>query len=176
VSGIAVRLASPADAEAIAGVHIASWDWAYRGLIDDAYLDAFVANRAGRTERWQTILGAAGDDEQLWVAERDGVIVGFCGTRRSDDNDATAGTADVSALYLHPDAAGLGIGRALFAHAVGDLHSRGFGPLTLWVLRSNARGRRFYEAAGWRPDGAEKVEERPGASLDEVRYRAPDPN
>jgi ribosomal protein S18 acetylase RimI-like enzyme len=175
VTGVTLRRASAADAEAIADVHIASWGWAYRGLIDDAYLDVFVANRAARIERWQSILASAPPDDRLWVAERDGVIVGFCGTRRSGDDDATEGTADVSALYLHPAAAGLGIGRALFAHAVADLRARGFGPLTLWVLGTNIRGRRFYEAAGWRPDGAVKVEERPGASLDEVRYRAPEP-
>lgn len=67
---------------------------------------------------------------------------------------------------------GMGFGRVLFGRAVADLRMRGFAPLTLWVLRENERGRRFYEAAGWRPDGAAKVETRPAAEMREVRYRA----
>ena len=42
---------------------------------------------------------------------------------------------------------------------------------TLWVLRGNARARRFYEHSGWQPDGAGRVEQRFNATLDEVRYQ-----
>ena len=37
---ITVRSARPGDAEAIAQLHVASWRVAYRGIVDDAYLDA----------------------------------------------------------------------------------------------------------------------------------------
>ena len=41
----------------------------------------------------------------------------------------------------------------------------------LWVLRDNARARRFYEGHGWRADGTERV----AGGVVEVRYRrAPD--
>jgi RimJ/RimL family protein N-acetyltransferase len=43
--------------------------------------------------------------------------------------------------------------------------------VTLWVLDSNARARRFYEAAGFRPDGAVKVDDSHGFVLRELRYR-----
>ena len=42
---------------------------------------------------------------------------------------------------------------------------------TLWVLEDNPRARRFYERAGWHPDGARKAEERWGVRAPEVRYR-----
>ena len=38
------------------------------------------------------------------------------------------------------------------------------------MLQGNARARRFYERAGWRPDGALQEEELDGAVLREVRY------
>jgi hypothetical protein len=41
----------------------------------------------------------------------------------------------------------------------------------IWVIEANARGRRFYEAAGWRPDGARQAIDFDGAMVDEVRYR-----
>ncbi|WP_430787700.1 hypothetical protein [Actinoplanes sp. G11-F43] len=41
----------------------------------------------------------------------------------------------------------------------------------LWVLESNARARRFYEAAGWVPDGAVKVDSSRGFPMREVRCR-----
>jgi hypothetical protein len=39
------------------------------------------------------------------------------------------------------------------------------------VLDTNERTRRFYEAAGWRPDGETKVEPWGTFDLSEVRYR-----
>ena len=56
------------------------------------------------------------------------------------------------------------------------LTARGFTDAILWVLVGNQRARRFYEAAGWTCDGAEKSE-RVGAvggttaTIVETRYR-----
>ena len=44
--------------------------------------------------------------------------------------------------------------------------------MTLWVLRGNRRARDFYEASGFVPDGAAKIDTNAaGISYDEVRYR-----
>lgn len=47
------RVAHPADADAIAGLHAASWRENYRGILSDAFLDGEVeADRAAlRQER-----------------------------------------------------------------------------------------------------------------------------
>jgi len=47
-------------------------------------------------------------------------------------------------LFIHPDAFGLGIGRALFAEAIAAMPD-GF---TLFTRPGNSRARRFYEKAG----------------------------
>jgi GNAT superfamily N-acetyltransferase len=170
---VLVRPAAIDDAEAIANIHLDSWDATYRGLISDSYIDLLLSQRAERVERWRSNLAGQPPEHRTWVAEREGAVVGFCGTGPGADEEAARGTGEVHAIYLRPDVVGTGVGRALFGHCVVDLRARGFNPLTLWVLRENAHARRFYEAAGWRPDGAEKVEERPGDALHEVRYRAP---
>ena len=40
------------------------------------------------------------------------------------------------------------------------------------MLTANARARRFYELAGWRPDGAVKTQDRFGVEAEELRYRS----
>lgn len=169
-NALIIRSAMLEDAQAIADLHIRSWQWAYRGLIPDAYLDNLSATREQRIEQRRANLAALPAHHRWWIAEQLGNPVGFAMTGRSRDRDAVAGTAEVYSLYLAPEVAGQGLGRALFAHAVADLRQRGFEQATLWVLESNQRARSFYASAGWAPDGAKMTEERPGALLHEVRY------
>jgi hypothetical protein len=51
----------------------------------------------------------------------------------------------------------------------------GFDQVILWVLDSNARARRFYEAGGWRADEAAKQDDSFGVPMTKVRYRRPLP-
>lgn len=76
----------------------------------------------------------------------------------------------MTSIYVRPDAWGSGAGRSLLVAACASLRSGGFGSATLWVLDSNERARRFYEAMGWRADGRGKVDRRGEFELKEVRY------
>jgi len=97
-------------------------------------------------------------------------IVGFCGVGRSRDDDATLIVGEVLTLYLLEWAAGRGIGRALFAEAIGRMRALGYERATLWVLRDSARARRFYEAAGWIVDGNASDHAFGDVTLPIVRY------
>lgn len=165
-----IRPATLADVPALAEVHVRSWQWAYRGQLPDEYLDRMPDTLEQRIEARRAELAHLPPEHRWWVVEWDGQLVGFAITEPGRDDDAPPLTGEVRAIYLAQAAAGKGIGRALFAHAVADLRARGYQRAPLWVLESNARARRFYEVAGWRPDGARKTEERPGALLREVRY------
>jgi ribosomal protein S18 acetylase RimI-like enzyme len=170
-SSVTIRLATPADAAVLSTIQGHSWQWAYQGQVPDAYLEHLGQTLSERIEARRTQLERLPPEYRCWVAEQAGQPVGFAATRPSEDADAAPLTAEVLALYLDPGAAGQGVGRTLFAHAVADFRQRGYREATLWVLESNRRARRFYEAAGWTPDGARKSEERPGFFLHEVRYR-----
>jgi ribosomal protein S18 acetylase RimI-like enzyme len=169
-SATTIRPATTTDAPALATVHVRSWQWAYRGQVPDAYLDHLGKTLGERVEARRAQLEHVPPENRWWVAEQSGNQVGFAVTGPSGDDDAAPLTAEVFALYLDPDAVGKGTGRALLCHAVTDFRQRGFQRATLWVLQSNQRARRFYEAAGWAPDGGRKSEERPGFILHEVRY------
>lgn len=168
---VTIRQATLVDAQTIAEVHVRSWQWAYRNLIPNDYLDSLSATLNRRIEARRDQLAHLPPQNRWWVAEHADHIAGFAMTGPSRDSDAPPLTAEVFAIYLAPNAAGKGIGRILFEYAVEDLRQREYDQATLWVLESNARARRFYEVAGWTLDGGSKSEERPGVVLHEVRYR-----
>ncbi len=170
-ASLTIRAAVPSDAPGIAAVHARAWQRAYRGIVPDDYLAALTAKVDERARWWHERLSGMDPALHVWLAFSGDCLAGFCTTGPSRDDDVTPHTGEVRAIYLDPEMAGRGIGRALFAHAVADLCAQGYRAATLWVLRENHLARRFYEAAGWRPDGAAKTEHRPGFDLHEMRYR-----
>jgi ribosomal protein S18 acetylase RimI-like enzyme len=164
-----IREATLADARAIAGIHVRAWQAAYRGHMPDGYLDALSVEDRLAQHEWS--LRNQRETWRHWVADDAGSVVGFAVTGPSEDADADERTGEVYAIYLEPDRIGTGAGRTLFASAVEDLRSRGFRTATLWVLESNDRARRFYDAAGWSADGTTASERVDCAMLPTVRYR-----
>ena len=164
-----IREAEPKDAKAIAEVHVRSWRAAYRGQLTDEYLDGLSVDE--RLEQHRRSLEEPRAEWRTWVADDDGRVAGFAVTGPSEDADAEPSTAEVYAIYLEPDRVGTGLGRGLFEHAVADLRERGFTVVTLWVLETNERARRFYEVAGWSTDGAETSERVDCEMRPTVRYR-----
>ncbi len=167
-----IRRATVADAVTIAGIHLRGWKWAYRGLLPDAFLEGMSLH--DREVAWRQQL-APDDARHTWIAEADGHALGTarqaCGLRKLRDSALPEGAGEVYAIYQEEQAAGTGIGRALLSRAMSELKSRGFEVAVLWVLESNARARRFYEVAGWEPDGARKQDHRADHVRHEVRYR-----
>jgi ribosomal protein S18 acetylase RimI-like enzyme len=164
-----IRPATPKDAQRLAEIHVSAWQAAYRGQLDDEYLDGLKVD--DRLEQHRRSLQEQRTDWRTWLAEDGGRVVGFAVTGPSEDADAERTTAEVYAIYLEPDRVGTGLGRGLFSHAVQDLRERGFDAVTLWVLETNERARRFYEAAGWKPDGSITSERVDCEMRPTVRYR-----
>jgi GNAT superfamily N-acetyltransferase len=162
--------ATAADARRIAELHVRAWHAAYRDYLPDALLSSLSVDE--REAQWRDSVARAETDARyhLSVAERADTVLGFVLMGPSRDDDATAATGEVHAIYVEPALIGAGVGRLLFSHAVATLATDGFARATLWVLEANAVTRRFYTAAGWRPDGRKKVERWRGVELVEVRY------
>ncbi|MGH7920337.1 MAG: GNAT family N-acetyltransferase [Candidatus Dormibacteraceae bacterium] len=169
-----IREATLGDAGAVALVHVRSWQAAYAGHLPQDYLDNLSVEQRRRS--WEQILSATDWPRTgTLVAEVEGKversIAGFVSifpTRDGDRDPATTG--EVGAIYVLAEAWGKGIGRALMRSALDRLTEAGFSAATLWVLDSNDRARRFYEAGPWRLEGATKRDDRPGFAIDEVRY------
>lgn len=162
-----LRPAEPADALAVARVHVRSWQAAYRGLIADEYLDSLRAeDRAARYD----FSHVDPLKPHTLIAVEDGRILGFATTLPARDAD-TPEAGELAALYLDPEDWGRGIGAALIQAAREHLVTAGFTQAVLWVLDGNQRAIRFYEKHGWRADGARRTQLIWGIELDECRYR-----
>ena len=125
------RLASAADADAIAHLHAMSWRGHYRGAYADAFLDGDVL--ADRLATWRERLSEDDPRRYTLIAESPGPI-GFANTYL--EHDPTWG-ALVDNLHV-----AAGAGRS---------------GLYLWVLEQNTAAQAFYAALGGSPCGRERV-------------------
>ena len=173
-----IRSVSTADAAQIATVMRDSWCAAYDGIIGAAILDRATAPDGGarirqsfRTRPWQRMIAAVQDGIVGYASfgpERDVLDMPWpypltpAGSERE--------VAELYALYVHPAWWSTGTGRALMDQVLAKVRAAGFASITLWVLEANARARRFYEKAGFAPDGARHVLDDLGG-VTEIRYR-----
>ncbi|MBF6557435.1 MAG: GNAT family N-acetyltransferase [Acidimicrobiales bacterium] len=164
---IHLRRAEPADAMAVARVHVRSWQAAYRGLLSDEYLDGLrPEDRAtsytfGRLEH---------DHPTTIVSVEHETICGFATIGPSRDA-GTEGIGALHALYVDPECWDTGVGRTLVHEARQRLAGQGFEEAALWVLVGNVRAERFYRNDGWAADGSRRSDEVWSVTVDEVRYR-----
>jgi GNAT superfamily N-acetyltransferase len=168
-----IRAATVDDARAVAEVQNDGWRWGYRGLVPPAVLD-------GRDDDWseQRWIHAFTDEwregEATFVAEdEDRRPIGMisCGPAAQNyGGPPPEGAGEVYALYLREGVQGTGVGRALLERGVGHLRDIGVAHAFLWVLENNQRTRRFYESAGWRPDGHVGEDRVDDVLLTVVRY------
>lgn len=168
-----MRPTRPEDAGDVARVQVGTWRAAYAGIVPEPDLRAMSV--VERAERQRRILATGGPAAVHLVAEAAGTVVGFCsgGPARDDDVDGER-VAEVYALYVEPGHWSTGTGRSLLADCLDRLTGNGFRAVVLWVLEHNDQARRFYEAAGFAPDGTRKVIAMT-EPVAEVRYACPLP-
>lgn len=166
-----LREARPEDAEAIAAIHIGSWQAAYRHLLPAAYLDSLSAQLSRRTSQWRQRTATTGHG--VLVAQDGPEVVGWIASERlSRDEGASSSTGEIQAIYLAPEHWRRGLGRRLIAAALQDLARQGCGEATLWVLQGNEQAVAFYRTLGFDAEpAATQVIERGGVRLVEQRYR-----
>ncbi|MGA8248076.1 MAG: GNAT family N-acetyltransferase [Nocardioides sp.] len=144
---VTVRPATVDDADAVADLYTAARVHAVPqmppALHTNAEDRAYVARRV--TE----------PDVTIWVAERDGELLGF----------ASCTPTFLDGLYVRPDRKGQGIG-SLLLDVVEATHGDGY---ELWVFASNTGARRLYERRGLveveRTDGSGNEEKAPDVRM-----------
>ena len=143
-----VRRANCADAAVLAELGTATFVETFGHLYTSEDLHAFLDESHSADAYAKALADPA---YALWIAERDGIGVGYaqagpCGLPHPD---ATPGDGELKRLYLRADAQNAGIGDALLQQALAWLERDG--PRTLWisVWSENFGAQRFYARHGF---------------------------
>lgn len=162
VSRVEIRPLLPGDDRlALSGVYEASWRRAYRGIVPQDCLDALPAGR------WSGFFDTPGVYTLVAV---DGDVYAGTASFGASRFPEYVGEGELISLYLRPEYAGRGLGRALLSAALGALADMGFDAVFLWVLEENAAARAFYERMGFVRGDETLCEEIGGKTLRELRY------
>ena len=162
-----LRPAEPADALAVARVHVRAWQTAYRGLLPDDYLDQLrPEDRAQKYDFANPNLLAP---QTIVATDRD-IIHGFATTAPSHEPDLPH-HGELIALYVDPDSWGQGFGVGLVSFARARLCSLGFRKACLWVVVGNIRAEHFYQKDLWSPDGLRRNDTVWGIQVNARRYQ-----
>ena len=131
-----IRLATPADLQEIAAIHIESWKDAYAGVLPAAFMAEQIDLELAR--HWRGI--EIQSQDIVLVAETD-ALVGFaavwCRPVPFIDN-----------LHVRPSCRSRRVGSALMKAAAQELIKNGYNTAYLWVFESNQKAIRFYERMG----------------------------
>jgi GNAT superfamily N-acetyltransferase len=171
-----VRPALPDDAAEIARIQVVTWRTAYRSVLPTAVLDDWDGEVA--TASWRSaITSPPTPGHGVLVALERNTVVGFAAfgpaeLTAGEGTDPAGPTAEVSTLLVEPRWGRRGHGSRLLA-AVSDIaRSGGAARLQVWVLEGDRVSPRFYESAGWGPDGWARTLDTGGAPLREIRWHA----
>lgn len=157
------------DIPAIVALQARAWRAAYRGVVDDQYLDALPLQHW--IESWRAHLLDGSAATSCIVAEDESGLVGFTSVGGSDPAQLAPAVGELHTIYVDPALQGAGLGQRLMGEALRRLREAGYTDAVLWVLEGNQRARRFYEQAGWSPDGGTGSDQWGASRVPRVRYR-----
>lgn len=110
----------------------------------------FEALAAGIYEEFYNL--PSSPPKNLWVAERNGKILGSVFVI---PKDGSSETAKLRMLYVEPEARGLGIGTLLVKQVVSFAREKGYKRIWLWTQENLTSARKIYAAQGFELIGSE---------------------
>jgi hypothetical protein len=151
-----VRDARQQDADAIAAIHVAAWEFTYRDkLLPDDVIDA--RSPECRRAFWRERLGELQEGEFVFVVEEDGRPIGFGHCEPSDRPGADPRREVLwRSFYMDPEFVGSGRANLLRIEGVERLYRHGYEILAFWVVAGNERARSWFRTE---PTGDERLVE-----------------
>ena len=135
-----IRYYEEKDIEEVAKIIVDDWKIAYKGIIDNEYLE-----KLSYKDKAKRIKEKYSKQKALVYVEND-KIKGYCRFGENRDNEKEYG--EIYALYIKSGEKNNGIGKKLSKKAMKILTERGYKEAVIWCLKENKNARIFYEKIG----------------------------
>ena len=143
---IIIRNVRKEDLPSVVDIKITGWQSAYKGIVDDTYLNNLSNERETRIAKMEKNYMTNG----FIVAEVNGEVVGFC--RYMFDNNFSPEVENIDcelgAIYVRPDLKCSGIGTKMFNYVVSEFKKNNKTKMVLWCLKDNEPSKKFYTKMG----------------------------
>lgn len=132
------------DISSVVDIQISGWKTAYKGIIDDDYLNSM--DRDKKIEKRKRDY----KDNGFIVAELNKKIVGFCRYIDSNkfSNDIENIDCELLAIYVKPDMKYKGIGTKLVQFVIDEFKRKNKTKMIIWCLKDNEPSKKFYKKMG----------------------------
>ena len=141
---IIIRTLTEEDVYGAAEVRINGWKVAYKNIIDDDYLNSLSI--LNQVKKFNECVG----NDNFIVAVLNNKVLGFC--RFVYDNffsdNLSYVDCELTAIYVHPDYKGKGIGTKMFNYVIDKFKSNNKSTMILWCLADNNNSINFYKHMG----------------------------
>lgn len=141
-----IRQAVLGDVNNIAELIISGWQSAYRGLIDNEFLDNMSLKDL--CKGWKRCISQQNSRNCVFVYVKSDEILGIIRFGVPDNLDDTEYNAEIHVLYVEPDLKRHGIGTKLFNFAKDYFIKNCQKDLIVWCLKDNSPSIKFYEKMG----------------------------
>lgn len=152
-NNIVIRKIKKSNILAVANIRFLGWKTAYKGIVDDEFLDSLDENEL--IEKFKSNYLSGG----FIVAEQGEEIIGFC--RYFFDNSFSANMNDIDcellAIYIRPDKKHMGVGKKLFAFVITEFYQANKNKMILWCIKDNKPSIDFYIKRGGNIETEKKV-------------------
>jgi GNAT superfamily N-acetyltransferase len=155
-----IREATVSDLEALAGLHVATWNETYGG--------SYRPSLQLRTSQWQEQFAAGRDDWFCYVVENEKKeLVGFAKGERYASEDLPGYSGQISKIYLLRRYQRLGLGRRLLGYVARRFLQMGINDMVLFGIPQNPSCS-FHEAMGGKKLFAKNGEFHGGYAWDDL--------
>lgn len=170
--GISIRIGTPADAAALADLHIRSAQKGFRHIFSP---EALSPPRDELTKDWAAWLWSNPSlARKAVVVERSGDVVGVIVAGLDNESDPKVGR--LTRAYVDPEVWGSKVAQLMFNAAIDRLREIGCTRAVTWIMEPNHRARRTVEHLGMQVSGkrqptCERAASQCSSDVEDVEYQ-----
>lgn len=143
---IKIRNVKKEDIPSVVDIQIKGWQTAYKGIIEDEYLNNLSNEYEFRIKKMEKNYMTNG----FIVAEQNDEVVAFCRYvfNNSFSQEIENADCELCAIYVRPDLKHCGIGTQLFNYVINEFKNKNKSTMILWCLNDNESSKNFYTKIG----------------------------